>query len=112
MSLLLGPRDLEVVEALGTTEEEKEALQEAFEAAWKPWSREAGTATQELSEAYTTASYFYAISKDAKRKARVEGSYTDDATIEAQFVEDYMEGLVKALDKSLMVSLSLARHGG
>jgi len=109
--LILGPRDLSVAESLGETEEQREALTEVFETAWKPWGQ--GISVQELSDAYTAASYFYAVSKDKKRRARVdEGSYSGEDTLNAQFIEDYMEGLVKALDKSLMVALSLARHGG
>lgn len=109
--LILGPKDLDVCESLGETDEQKEELQSVFETAWKPWGQ--GISVQELSDAYTAASYFYAVAKDKKRRARSDdGTIYGEQTINAQLVEDYMEGLVKALDKALMVALSLARHGG
>lgn len=109
--MILGPKDLDVCDSLGDTDEQKEELQQVFETAWKPWGQ--GISPQELSDAYTAASYFYAVAKDKKRRARVDdGSYSGDSTLNAQLIEDYMEGLVKALDKALMVALSLARHGG
>jgi predicted Ser/Thr protein kinase len=109
--MILGPRDIQVSDTLGKNEEEKQELLEVFEVAWKPWGQ--GISSQQLSDAYTAASYFYAVSKDVKRRARADGDgLYEESTMDAQAVEEYMEALVKALDKALMVSLSLARHGG
>jgi predicted Ser/Thr protein kinase len=109
--MILGPKDLQVSDTLGKTDEERQELLEVFETAWKPWGQ--GISSQQLSDAYTAASYFYAVSKDVKRRSRADGEgLYEESTMDAQAIEDYMEGLVKALDKALMVSLSLARHGG
>lgn len=79
----------------------------AFRSAQRPLSRHVSLA--ELIEAYTTAGYWYAISKDRKRTA-ANGEKT-----EAQLAEDYMEALVKGLDKAIMATMHVGkqeRYGG
>lgn len=55
-------------------------------------------------EAYTTAGYWYAVSKDRKRTA------PNGEKAEAQFAEDYMEALVKGLDKAIMGTMHLGKQ--
>ncbi len=101
----LGPKDKWVVAQLDADDR----LLEAFETAAQPWDR--GVSVQELSDAYTVAGYWYAVSKDRKRREK-NGDWQAEDFLQAQLVEDYMEALVKALDKSLMVAMHLGKRGG
>lgn len=106
-----GPRDAEVVESLaGDDPVSAGLLEDAFTTAAQPWAQ--GMSLQELSDAYTTASYWYAVSKDKKRRAKTDGQWGDEEVLKAQLAEDYMEALVKALDKALMVGMATAKYGG
>lgn len=107
----LGPKDVWVAEQLTENDENFESLIGAFETVSQPFTR--GVSVQELHEAYTTAGWWYAEAKDRKRGARAEdGTWQAPETKEAQHIEDYMEALVKSLDKALMVAMHLAKHGG
>jgi hypothetical protein len=106
-----GPRDAEVVESLaGDDPVSAGLLEDAFTTAAQPWAQ--GMSLQELSDAYQTASYWYAVAKDKKRRARNDGQWGDEEVLKAQLAEDYLEALCKGLDKSLMVAMALAKYGG
>lgn len=107
----LGPRDLQVASFLAQGDaEHEEQIMDAFTAAAQPFTR--GTSLQELSDAYTIASFWYAVSKDMKRRARTDGNWGDEEVLRAQLSEDYMEALVKALDKQIMTAMVIAKNSG
>lgn len=107
-----GPRDASVVDYLVEGEDPVAAglLEDSFSTSAQPWSQ--GTSLQELSDAYTTASFWYAVSKDKKRRQKAVGDWGDESVLRAQLAEDYMEALVKSLDKALMVGMATAKYGG
>lgn len=103
----LGPLDSWVTEQVAEGEEEHAQLMSAFQVAAAPLTRHVPLAM--MTEAYQVAGYYYAVSKDLRRRSQAEGK------LEAQLCEDYLEALVKGIDKSIMAAMHLGkqeRYGG
>lgn len=102
-----GPLDAWVTEQVAEGEEEHDQLMGAFRSAAQPLSRHVPLA--HLTEAYQVAGYYYAVSKDMRRQS------TGEDKLPAQLCEDYLEALVKGIDKSIMATMHLGkqeRYGG
>lgn len=102
-----GPQDSWVTEQLTSDSSQYGDLIGAFTVASGPLTNH--QPLQVIVEAYITAGYYYAISKDYRRRA------TNGERLEAQLCEDYLEALVKGLDKAIMATMHLGkqeRYGG
>lgn len=95
-----GPRDELVAEQMAEGEDRR-LLLAAFAAAQDPIGRHVPLAV--LLESYATAGYWYALSKDNRRNA------PKDSKVNAQFHEEYLEALVKTLDKALMGAMHVGK---
>jgi hypothetical protein len=96
-----GPQDQWVAQQVAADQEQRAQLLEAFGAARQPLTHH--LPLQVLTDAYIVAGYYYAVSKDLRRRS------DNGDKLDAQLCEDYLEALVKGLNTAVMATMNLGK---